>query len=47
MEFFSRRVHPPDDDLLAMLTALGTQMAKFIERESMLTRLASYGEKGH
>ncbi|MBV8899662.1 MAG: GAF domain-containing protein [Verrucomicrobia bacterium] len=44
MEFFSRGVHPPDDELLSMLTALGTQIAKFIERESLVSRLADYGE---
>jgi GAF domain len=27
MEFFSRGIHAPDDDLLSMLTALGTQMS--------------------
>jgi hypothetical protein len=27
-----------------MLTALGTQIAKFIERESLVSRLADYGE---
>jgi PAS domain S-box-containing protein len=47
MEFFSRGVHPPDDELLSMLTALGTQIAKFIERESLVSRLANYGEEGH
>ncbi|MBV9488988.1 MAG: PAS domain S-box protein [Verrucomicrobia bacterium] len=39
MEFFSCGIHPPDDDLLSMLTALGTQIAKFIERERIEDRL--------
>ena len=26
MEFFSKGVHPPDDDLLSMLSALGDQI---------------------
>jgi GAF domain-containing protein len=44
MEFFSRGIHAPDDDLLSMLTALGTQIAKFIEREQMAEQLAQYTE---
>jgi PAS domain S-box-containing protein len=44
MEFFSRGIHAPDDDLLSMLTALGTQIAKFIERERMAAQLAHYRE---
>ncbi len=44
MEFFSRGIHAPDDDLLSMLTALGTQIAKFIERERMAEQLAQYTE---
>jgi hypothetical protein len=42
MEFFSRGIHAPDDDLLSMLTPLGTQIAKFIERERMAEQLAQY-----
>jgi putative acetyltransferase len=44
MEFFSRGIYAPDDDLLSMLTALGTQIAKFIERERMAEQLAQYTE---
>jgi len=44
MEFFSRGIHAPDDDLLSMLTALGTQIAKFIEREQMAEQLAQYAQ---
>jgi GAF domain-containing protein len=44
MEFFSRGIHAPDDDLLSMLTALGTQIAKFIERQRMAEQLAQYTE---
>jgi PAS domain S-box-containing protein len=36
MEFFSQGIYAPDDDLLATLTALGTQMGKFIAEQ--LTR---------
>jgi len=44
IEFFSREIHAPDYDLLSMLTALGTQIAKFIERERMAEQLAQYTE---
>jgi GAF domain-containing protein len=44
MEFFSRGIHAPDDDLLSMLTALGTQIGKFIERDRMAEQLALYTE---
>jgi PAS domain S-box-containing protein len=44
MEFFSRGIHAPDDDLLSTLTALGTQIGKFIERERMAEQLAQYTE---
>src|SRR4029077_5183747 len=32
MEFFSREVRPPDDELLETMTALGHQVGQFIER---------------
>lgn len=33
IEFFSREIQPPDDDLLKMLTAIGSQVGQFIERK--------------
>ncbi len=42
MEFFCRGIHAPDDDLLSTLTALGTQIAKFMEREKMAAQLAKF-----
>ncbi len=33
MEFFSTVSHPPDEDLLKMLAAIGSQMGQFIERK--------------
>jgi PAS domain S-box-containing protein len=42
MEFFSKRIYTPDDDLLSMLTALGTQIGSFVERERMADQLALY-----
>ncbi|MEA3208983.1 MAG: phosphoserine phosphatase RsbU/P [Chthoniobacter sp.] len=44
MEFFSRDIHLPDDDLLAMFAALGTQIGQFIERERIADQLARYAE---
>jgi two-component system, sensor histidine kinase and response regulator len=40
MKFFSRGVHPPDDDLLEMLAALGAQIGRFIEHEGVTDQLA-------
>ncbi len=42
MEFFSKRIYTPDDGLLSMLTALGTQIGSFVERERMADQLALY-----
>lgn len=44
MEFFSRGIHLPDDDLLSMLAALGAQIGSFIDRERMADRLARYAD---
>ena len=33
MEFFSREIREPDEDLLAMLTTVGSQIGLFIERK--------------
>jgi PAS domain S-box-containing protein len=46
MEFFSRGIHLPDDDLLSMLAALGAQIGSFIDRERMADRLARYADGG-
>ena len=32
MEFFSREIRPPDEDLLSMLTSIGNQIGLFVER---------------
>jgi GAF domain-containing protein len=34
MEFFSREIRPPDDDLLEMTTAIGRQIGQFLEKRS-------------
>jgi GAF domain-containing protein len=44
MEFFSRGIHPPDDDLLSMLSALGTQIGSFVQREQLANRLERYAD---
>jgi PAS domain S-box-containing protein len=44
MEFFSRGIHPPDDELLSMLSALGTQIGSFVQREQLANQLARYSE---
>jgi PAS domain S-box-containing protein len=42
MEFFSRGIHPPDDELLSMLSALGTQIGSFVQKEQLANKLDSY-----
>ena len=32
MEFFSREIRPPDEDLLSMLTSIGNRIGLFVER---------------
>ena len=44
MEFFSRGINSPDDDLLSMFAALGAQIGQFIERERIADQLARYAE---
>jgi PAS domain S-box-containing protein len=39
MEFFSRGIHPPDDDFLSMLSALGTQIGSFVQKEKLANQL--------
>lgn len=45
MEFFSRCVLEPDDDLLSMMVALGSQIGQFIERNRIADQLARYAEE--
>jgi serine phosphatase RsbU (regulator of sigma subunit)/putative methionine-R-sulfoxide reductase with GAF domain len=45
MEFFSRCVREPDDDLLSMLVALGSQIGQFIERNRIADQLARYADE--
>ena len=48
MEFFSREVHPPDENLLAMMAAIGAQLGQYIRRrgaEEGLVKLASAVEQ--
>jgi len=41
LEFFSRMPRPPDEDLLAMMTAIGHQIGQFIERKEAERALAA------
>lgn len=40
LEFFSRRVQPPDGDLLAAMTTLGSQVGQFVRRREAERALA-------
>ncbi len=42
MEFFSREVQEPDEDLLAMFSALGSQIGQFIEHKRTERRLGAH-----
>jgi PAS domain S-box-containing protein len=42
VEFFSHVVQPPDERVLAMMTALGSQIGQFIERKQAEIALARY-----
>ena len=44
MEFFSSGIYPPDDELLSMLSALGTQIGSFIQKEQLANRLERYAD---
>jgi PAS domain S-box-containing protein len=39
MEFFSRKIQQPDEDLLQMLSVIGSQIGQFIERKQAEERL--------
>ena len=47
MEFFSRCAGEPDDDLLSMMIALGSQIGQFIERNRIADQLARYADELH
>ena len=42
IEFFSREIREPDDELLQMFEAIGSQMGQFVERKRAEERLRSY-----
>jgi PAS domain S-box-containing protein len=42
MEFFSREIRQPDDDLLQMFAALGSQIGQFVERRHAEDELKEY-----
>jgi hypothetical protein len=44
MEFFSRGIYPQDDELLSMLSALGTQIGSFVQKEQLANRLDRYAD---
>jgi PAS domain S-box-containing protein len=44
MEFFSSGIYPPDDELLSMLSSLGTQIGSFVQREQLANQLQRYEE---
>ena len=44
MEFFSREIHPPDDELIGMMTSIGIQISQFIERRQAQDELRSQEE---
>jgi signal transduction histidine kinase/ActR/RegA family two-component response regulator len=45
MEFFSRDLQSPDESLLQLMTAIGTQIAQFIQRERAETERAKLYER--
>src|SRR5437867_3501116 len=45
MEFFSREIREPDEDLLKMLTTEGSQIGQFIERRRAEEALRRYAEE--
>jgi PAS domain S-box-containing protein len=44
MEFFSREIHPPDNELIEMMTSIGIQISQFIERRQAQKELRSQEE---
>jgi PAS domain S-box-containing protein len=45
IEFFSRRIEQPDDDLLRMFAAVGNQIGQFAERKRMEQELAQQAQE--
>ena len=45
MEFFSREIREPDEELLRMLTTIGSQIGQFIERRRAEQELRRYAEE--
>ena len=45
MEFFSREIREPDDDLIQMFEAIGSQIGQFVERKRGEERLRTYTRK--
>lgn len=45
LEFFSRETRSPDEDLLAMMTAIGGQIGQFVERKEAEAALADERER--
>jgi PAS domain S-box-containing protein len=44
MEFFSRKIQEPDENLLQMLSAIGSQIGQFIERKRAEQRISALKE---
>src|SRR6185503_3242882 len=44
MEFFSQKIQEPDDNLLQMLSAIGSQIGQFIERKRAEQRINALKE---
>src|SRR6516165_9000705 len=42
MEFFSREIREPDDDLIQMFESIGSQIGQFVERKRAEERLRTY-----
>ncbi|MEO5954521.1 MAG: response regulator [Nitrospiraceae bacterium] len=45
LEFYSRDLRPPDDDLLQVLTVVSSQIGQFIQRKWAETRVHSYAKE--
>jgi two-component system, cell cycle sensor histidine kinase and response regulator CckA len=45
MEFFSREIRPPDNDLLEVFIAIGSQTGQFVERKRAETKVHTYANE--
>ena len=45
MEFFSHQIQSPDDDLIKVLTAIGSQIGQFMERKRVEAKILSFSEE--